>query len=322
MKILVTGGAGFVGSVVSAHLLNAGEKVRILDSLLHGGQSLLSLYSSGAVEFVKGDVRESDKLKRALEGVDAVIHLAAIVGDPACAKQPELAKQVNQNASIEVFNQAKQAGVKRFIFASTCSNYGRMTDPSSYVDEGSELRPVSLYAETKVAVEKELLSHSVKLAPIVTIIRLATVFGISPRMRFDLTVNEFSMEMALNKKVIIFGPQFWRPYIHVKDVARAISLILQSPAEKVAGEVFNVGDTGQNFQKVQIVNLIKSRTPDAVVELVEKNEDPRDYRVSFEKIQKKLGFKISRTVEDGVEEVVKASLSGVFGDVHQSSYRN
>ena len=187
-----------------------------------------------------------------------------------------------------------------------------MKDATQYVDEESELSPVSLYAETKVAVEKALLQSAGNDGWCPTPMRFATVFGVSPRMRFDLTVNEFTMEMLTKKHLKVFGEQFWRPYVHVRDAARAIQLVLTSPAEKVAGTVFNVGATDQNLQKQQLVEMISPHATDAVVEFVHKDEDPRDYRVSFTRIHEKLGFKITRTVAQGIAEVAQLVRNNII----------
>ena len=322
MNILVTGGAGYIGSTLVPQLLASGNQVRALDTLLHGGEPLLGAWAHPDFEFVRGDVRDRDTLKSAVAGMDAVVHLAAIVGDPACSRQSDLARAVNLQASLDLIEESKRAGVSRFLFASTCSNYGKMKELDHYVDEETELSPVSLYAETKVAVEKALLGsgRSERWSP--TPMRFATVFGVSPRMRFDLTVNEFTMEMLTKKSLKVFGEQFWRPYIHVRDAARAINLILDSPVEKVGGTVFNVGSTDQNFQKQQLVDMIRPHAPDAVVEFVHRNEDPRDYRVSFKRISDQLGFRITRTVAQGIQEVAKLVRGGVIGNFEDGRYRN
>lgn len=321
MNILVTGGAGYIGSSLVPLLLSEGYSVRVLDSLLHGGESLLGVWSHPNFAFVLGDIRHQGKLQESLTDIDAVVHLAAVVGDPACARQPELARAINLEASLSLIEESQRAGVNRFIFASTCSNYGKMKDADSYVDEQSELRPVSLYAETKVAVERALLDGpNGKWCP--TPIRFATIFGVSPRMRFDLTVNEFTMEMLTTKHLTVFGEQFWRPYIHVRDAGRAIQLVLSSPARKVAGVVFNVGATDQNFQKKQLVEMIRPYAPDANVKFVHKAEDPRDYRVSFNRITAQLGFSISRTVAQGIEEVAHLVRSNAIRNFGDARYRN
>jgi nucleoside-diphosphate-sugar epimerase len=254
--------------------------------------------------------------------MEAVVHLAAVVGDPACSRQPDLARKVNLDSSLALIKESQQAQVHRFIFASTCSNYGRMKDPTSLVDEDSELSPVSLYAETKVAVEKALLASRSNGGWCPTPMRFATIFGVSPRMRFDLTVNEFTMEMLTKKQLKVYGEQFWRPYVHVRDAARAIQLVLSSPKEKVAGAVFNVGATDQNFQKKQLVEMIQPYAPDARVEYVHKTEDPRDYRVSFTRISDQLAFAITRTVAQGIEEVANLVRNHVIDDFGDGRFRN
>jgi len=321
MKVLVTGGAGYVGSTLVPELLAAGHSVRVLDSLLHGGQSLLPLWSHPRFEFVRGDVRDDPIVRQAVVGTEAVVHLAAIVGDPACARQPDTARDVNQVASLALLDAARRAGVARFLFASTCSNYGKMAESDGYVDESSDLRPVSLYAETKVAVERAMLDDGIGVTAM-TPLRFATVFGVSPRMRFDLTVNEFTMEMVLREKLVVFGEQFWRPYVHVRDAARAIVAVLQAPERQVRGQVFNVGSTKENYQKQQIVDHIRPIAPNATVEFVKRTEDPRDYRVSFARIHKTLGFEVSRTLDDGIREVARLVRDGVVGDASHPSYRN
>jgi len=294
----------------------------VLDTLLHGGESLLGVWCDPCFEFIHGDVCDQAKRQAAIHGIEAVVHLAAVVGDPACARLPDLARAVNLQASLELIEECQQSAVKRFIFASTCSNYGKMKDANQFVDEESELRPVSLYAETKVAVEKVLLESAGNGNWCPTPMRFATIFGVSPRMRFDLTVNEFTMEMLTKKHLTVFGEQFWRPYIHVRDAARAIQLVLNSQETKVAGCVFNAGATDQNFQKQELVEMIRPHAPDAVVEFVHKAEDPRDYRVSFARITDQLGFKITRTVTQGIEEVVDLVRNNIICNFGDRRYRN
>jgi nucleoside-diphosphate-sugar epimerase len=322
MKVLVTGGAGYIGSMLVPRLLHRGDRVRVLDCLLHGGNPVLPVWSNPDFEFIRGDVCDRATLRVALEGVEAVVHLAAIVGDPACARDPGRAKAVNLDASRALLEESRRAGISRFVFASTCSNYGKMKDADAYVDEDSELAPVSLYAETKVAIERELLEANGRDGFRPTPLRFATVFGVSPRMRFDLTVNEFTMEMLTKGRLVVFGEQFWRPYIHVRDAARGIAEVLAAPLDTVGGVVFNVGSTDQNFQKLQLVDMIRPYAPAAVVEYVHKQEDPRDYRVSFARVQERLGYSITRTVADGVAEVARLVEAGVIRDYEAPGYRN
>lgn len=321
MTILITGGAGYLGSVLAGQLFAKGERVRVLDSLLYGGEALLGLYPHDEFEFVYGDLRDADAVGRALEGVTNVVHLAAIVGDPACKREPDLAREINYDASLALYERAQDA--ERFVFASTCSNYGRMGDPSEYVTEESPLQPLSLYAETKVAVELALLEQTNGSGPKTTVLRFATLFGLSPRMRFDLTVNEFAAELALNGRLEVYGEQFWRPYIHVCDAARAVRRVLDAPAETVADEVFNAGDTKENYRKQDLVDILRERLPQELeIEFVKIAEDPRDYRVSFAKIEQALDFRASRTVSQGIDEVLDAVGKNVFEDIDAPRYRN
>jgi nucleoside-diphosphate-sugar epimerase len=249
-----------------------------------------------------------------------VVHLAAIVGDPACARQPELAREVNQEATLALLDDAEAAGVERFVFASTCSNYGRI-DADSVATEEFPLNPVSLYAETKVSAELGVLARKTESFA-TTCLRLATVFGVSPRMRFDLTVNEFTRDALLAKHLTVYGEQFWRPYVHVRDAARAVRLALEAPASLVAGEVFNVGSTAQNYRKLDLVAILENRFPDLRVEFVPRSEDPRDYRVGFEKVRAGLGFVTETAVPGGIDEVAELLRSGRIDDPYADVYRN
>jgi nucleoside-diphosphate-sugar epimerase len=224
-------------------------------------------------------------------------------------------------ASQSLVADAKAAGVERVVFASTCSNYGRMADPTVPITEEGELRPVSLYAEQKVGIEHAMLGGELNgLKP--TCLRFATVYGVAPRMRFDLTVNEFTRDLWADKELEVFGEQFWRPYVHVRDAARAVRTALEAPEEKVAHEVFNVGRSGENYRKLDIVEEIGKQTDKGHVTYVKKDEDPRDYKVSFDKIKAELGFETLMTVPDGIAEIITALDEGRFGDPFQGRYRN
>ncbi len=322
MKILLTGGAGYIGSTLTPFLLAGGHQVRVLDYLAYGGQSLLGVWTHPGFEFIRGDIRDREILRTAVADRDAVVHLAAVVGDPACSREPALARSINLDASLALIAESQSAGVERFIFASTCSNYGKMKNTTQYVDEESELSPISLYAETKVAVETALLESGRSEHWCPTPLRFATIYGVSPRMRFDLTVNEFTMEVLTKKRLKVYGEQFWRPYVHARDAARAIELVLNSSPALVGGRVFNVGATDQNFQKKQLVEMIRPYAPDAVVEFVFKAEDPRDYRVSFARITDQIGFKITRTVAEGIAEIAHLVRDNVIDNFADQKYRN
>ncbi len=319
-KTLVTGGSGYIGALLVRELLEAGHEVRVLDSLLHGQEDIAAEQEQAGVQVVRGDIRDGDARERALAGADAVVHLAAIVGDPACARDPQVSDEVNVKATESMVADASRLGVERLVFASTCSNYGRMADPTVPITEDGELRPVSLYAEQKVGMERLILGAENGLAP--TCLRFATVYGVGRRMRFDLTVNEFTRELWADRELEVFGEQFWRPYIHVRDAARAVRTVLEAPAEKVRGRVFNAGRSGENYRKLDLVEEIGRQVDRGRVSYVKKDEDPRDYKVSFDRIRAELGFETLMTVPDGIGEIIAALDGEAFGDPFDSRYKN
>ncbi len=322
MKVLVTGGAGYIGSVLVRQLLSKGYKVRAFDSLKFGGDALYDVMLNEHFEFMLGDIRNAEAVEKALEGIDAIAHLAAIVGDPACKKYSDEAKETNWKGSVALFEAAEKAGVKRFVFASTCSNYGKMPDPDSFVTETSALNPVSLYAELKVKFEKYLLEERRDSKICSTALRFSTVYGFSPRIRFDLTVNEFTRNAAINGEQEIWGAQFWRPYCHVDDLARAVILVLESPEATVRANVYNVGSTEENYNKGMIIEEVCKVVPNVKVHFVESSEDPRDYRVNFDKIKNELGYTITKKVPQGVKEIYTLLKTGVVTDSFSQKFRN
>jgi len=318
---LITGGAGYVGTEVATALLDAGREVRVLDSLLFGQDEIAKMLEERGVDVRIGDVRDDETRRSAVEGAGAIVHLAAIVGDPACARDPELARETNIEATRALVADAAEAGVAHLIFASTCSNYGRMADPETPVDEEAPLAPVSLYAEQKVEIEKMLLENgSGPTAP--TCLRFATVYGAAPRMRFDLTVNEFTRELWADRDLEVFGEQFWRPYVHVRDAARGIVTVLEAGPDEVGGDVFNVGHSDENYRKLDLVEVIMSEITRGNVSYVHRDEDPRDYKVSFAKIHERLGFEPQMRVPDGVREIAQGLDAESFGDPFDARHRN
>jgi len=333
--ILVTGGAGYIGSALIALLLGEGYFVRTIDNLSFGGGAILSYLPHPDFELIVGDIRNAKDLDQALEGTDAVVHLAAVVGDRACQKNPKLATEINKTASETLCEKAIAHQVQRFIFASTCSNYGTMDNSityganaadkanAAYVDETSPLNPVSLYAELKVDFERYLLGLGQSdFAP--TCLRFATAYGLSGRPRFDLTVNEFTKELLLARKLEVYGEHFWRPYCHVGDLARACLIVLKTDPFQVAYQAFNVGDTSENYQKKMLVELIFEELPNmrANVSYVRGHDDPRNYRVNCDKIHAQLGFSITKRVTDGIREILFAITSGLIKNPDNARYRN
>jgi nucleoside-diphosphate-sugar epimerase len=319
--VLITGGAGYIGALACRELLLTGRKVRVLDCLLHGQEAIAADLEAAGVEVIRGDVRDAAAREAALRGVEEVVHLAAIVGDPACARDPETAAETNVQGSRALLAAARQAGVARLVFASTCSNYGRMADPTVPISEDGALHPVSLYAEQKVEIERLLLNGSTgSLRP--TCLRFATVYGVAPRMRFDLTVNEFTRDLWADRTLEVFGEQFWRPYVHVSDAARAIRTALDAPSAVTEHAVFNVGNTGENYRKIDLVEAIQREIPRGQVTYVHRDEDPRDYKVNFDKIRADLGFATKMTVPDGIREIAGALDASALGDPYDPRCRN
>jgi len=321
-NVLITGGAGYIGSVLVRILLKKGYFVRVLDNLSFGGESIVELLNETNFDFIKGDIRNRDDLSKALEGIDYVAHLASIVGDPACAIDPSLTKDINLNGAYLTYEVANQMGIKKFVFASTCSNYGKMDDPNKFVDEESELKPISLYAETKVDFEKYLLSQDRTNRAKPTCLRFSTVYGLSPRIRFDLTVNEFTRELALGRELVVFGEQFWRPYCHVYDLSRAVVSVFETESDIASFNIYNVGDTSENYQKQMIVDEIIKQLPNSKIKYVKKDEDPRDYRVSFDKIKNELSFSITKTVSDGIRQVIQIINEDFILNPDDPKYKN
>lgn len=316
MNILVTGGAGYLGSTLIGRLLDEGHNVRVLDALMFGGESILPHFFNKKFQFVKGDIRNKKILPDVLKNIDSIFHLAALVGEPACSVNPTLTKQINYESAVFLGELAKKSGVKRFIFTSTCSNYG-ISSLNDLATEDSPLNPLSLYAETKISTEKELLELNTNDFT-VCVLRLATIFGLSPRMRFNLLINEIVREAYVKKRILLYKEDAWRPYTHTEDAAEALVCILNADIEKINGEIFNVGT--ENYQKKQLVNLVKKYVPDLKIERHGGLPDNRDYKVSFEKIKKVLGFTPKRKVTDGIEELFWAVKNNVFSNLYDERY--
>jgi nucleoside-diphosphate-sugar epimerase len=315
--VLVIGGAGYIGSSLVKQLLDQGRTVRVLDNLMYGDRALRTMLGHPKLSLQIGDCRNIQDVVCALRGVDSVIHLAAIVGDPACDQERETASQTNFAATRMIIEVSKGHGVKRFLFASSCSVYGASDE---LMDENSRVCPISLYGQTKVDSEQALLAATDRDFH-VTILRLATVFGLSFRPRFDLVVNLLTAKALREGVVTIYNGQQWRPFIHVHDVAAAMITVLNAPTAQVSGETFNVGNTRQNFTLTEIAEKIRAQFPGTRVEHVE-NADRRDYRVSFNKIESRLAFRCRYSVEDGIRQIVAGMRSGEIADYTDAWYSN
>jgi nucleoside-diphosphate-sugar epimerase len=315
-SVLVVGGAGYIGSVLTRELLAVGHRVSVLDSLLYGnGGSLAAVAEHKGFSFVHGDVRSPKDIRSALGGITDVILLAALVGDPVCKRNPHLARETNLGGARNVLEACDESTVERLVFASTCSNYGLRKDDTP-AGEADELNPLSLYASTKVEIEREVLERAETSSFAPTVLRISTAFGVSPRMRFDLTVSEFTRELALGRELEVYDADTWRPYCHVADISRAIVAVLEAPTEAVAGEVFNVGGDDGNHTKRSIVQAtLAALGGEAQVIWSKGGADPRNYHVSFAKIRERLGFVPERTVAGSIERLIEMVRAGIFADV-------
>lgn len=319
-NILVVGGAGYLGSIVCRQLLKAGYRVRALDLLLFGEDSVRDLYSNPKFEMVYGDIRNIDTVHKALEDIDAVIHLASIVGDPASQERPEDTIETNYLATMSLAMACKYQQINKFIFASTCSVYG-VSDEE--IDETGELHPVSLYARSKIESEKGIVALAdANFKPI--ILRMGTLYGLSHRMRFDLVVNTFAKAATINKKITIFGGEQWRPLVHVEDAARAYMACLSYTPESNESLVFNLGSAKQNYSIRQLGEIVKKVLPQTKVEIqaTSLNPDARTYKVNFQKITKKLKFRPRRDIEQAVKEINEAIVSRKITNTFDSKYYN
>jgi len=318
-KVLVIGGAGYIGSVLVRMLLKKGYHVKVMDNLLYGDEGIKDLYNTDNFEFFKGSITNISDVVEAMKDVDAVIHLAAIVGDPASKLKPKETLEINYFSAKMLGEVAKFLGISKFIFASTCSVYGFREDVCT---EESELNPLSLYAETKLMSEKALLElRGNGFCPV--ILRFATAYGLSPRMRFDLVVNLLIAKALIDREITIFGEgKQYRPFVHIKDISRAIIKVLEAPMEKICGEVFNVGSDEQNMSIKELAERIKSKVPEAELKFIKEKEDNRSYKVSFRKIKEKLGFSAKYTIENAIEEIRKAFDEGKIKDFRDKKYSN
>jgi len=317
-NVSVIGGAGYIGSILIRKLLERGYRVTVLDALIYGDDSIRELYGRHHFELVHGDLRNIETVIRSLQFADAVVHLGALVGDPACSLNEKLTLEINLAATRMIAEASRAIGVQRFIFASTCSVYGAS---DQLLNERSELNPISLYARTKMESERILLAFNDKqFAPV--ILRFGTIYGMSPRPRFDLVINLLAAQAICEKQIKIYGGNQWRPFIHVDDAAEAIIKCLEAPIHAVKGQIFNVGCDEQNYRITQIGQIIKEIFPDVHVIHEGDEIDKRNYRVSFEKIRKHLGFTARRNVIDGILEIKTAIEAGRIKDYYAPYYSN
>ena len=278
--------------------------------MVNGGKSVVGFLNHPNFEFVQGDTRDRVTVEKCLEDVDFVVHLASIVGDKQCQAAPKSAYQINYTGTKIVAELSKKLKVKKFVFASTCSNYG-ISDPNTFATEESKLNPVSLYAETKIDCERFLKSISSDDFAAVSL-RFGTAYGVSFRTRFDLQVNSFAFEAWTSKEIVVFAADTWRPFVHVADMSLILRQMLKTNSKDIGGEIFNSGATSQNYMKKEIVEMLVNLMPDLNTKYITNVNDRRDYRVSCEKLESLTGFQPSRTVEDGYRELLFSFRSGII----------
>jgi len=317
-NILVVGGAGYIGSVLVKNLLKENYNVRILDSLIFGYQPLREFLNNPNLEFIKGDFRNVEYVVKTVKHMDAVIHLGAIVGDPACDLNEDLSLEINTAATMLIRQVCKGYGVKKFLYASTCSVYGASDE---IINENSKLNPASLYARSKIQAENAVLSMAdSSFAP--TVMRLSTAFGLSYRPRFDLVVNLLTAKALKEGKISIFNGFQWRPFIHVEDITRAMMLLIDAPIKIVGNEIFNVGSNSMNHQISDLGKKIEGIIPQTKIEYIANNEDSRNYKVSFDKIRSLLGFNCRYSLENGIIEIKQALENGSILDYRDPKFSN
>ncbi|MFC2004679.1 NAD-dependent epimerase/dehydratase family protein [Chloroflexota bacterium] len=320
-KVLVIGNAGYSGTILTRKLLSRGYLVNGLDNLLYGDHGLRELYGKEGFNFIEGDIRDIKVLMEATEGCDAAILLAAIVGDPSCELDPEETISINYLATKMVAEVCKYCQINRMIFVSTCSVYGASEKPGALLNENSLLSPVSLYAEMKLKSEKSIIeAMDDNFSP--TIFRPGTLYGLSPRMRFDLVLNILTAKATIDGEITIFGGNQWRPLLHVEDVVEAYIKCLEAPIEKVRGQYFNVGANQQNYKISELANILKEVFPDLKINYREDAVDERNYSVDFNKIGKVLDYRAEKTVQDGIREIKQALETGIIGDYTDKIHSN
>ncbi len=302
--VMVTGGAGYVGAVLVPLLLKKGYRVRVLDLFLYGDV----LKKHKHLDLVRGDIRDRAVIKKCLKGIDTVLHLACISNDPSFELDPALGKSINYDATTQLIDLSKHAGVKRFIYASSSSVYGVKKEKN--VMEDLALEPLTDYSKFKALCEKYLLQQEDKhFTPV--IIRPATVCGFSPRMRLDLTVNILTISALVNHSMMVFGGSQKRPNIHINDMARAYLTLLKAPKQKIAGKIYNAGF--QNYTVMELAAMVKKvlGDPSIIINVMPTN-DNRSYHISSAKIKKELGFEAKHTVEEAIADIKKAYEKGLL----------
>ena len=319
-RVLVTGGAGYLGSVLCKKLLEKGYSVRCFDRLYFGSKSVKPLMKKRTFELIKGNIIDLKDFPRLLDGVDSVIHLAGLANDPTSELDPQLTHKVNFEASIQLAHLAKEKNLNRFIFASSCSVYGKGL--ADIVNEKTPINPVSIYAESKAEAEKVILGLADKNFHPVSL-RQATLYGVSPRMRYDLAINLMVLHAATKGKIFIWGGgDQWRPFLHVGDAAEAMVYCLGRPSARTSGKIYNLGSTKDNFKIIKLANIVKDAIEGAKLDIIPENPDKRSYRVNCDKVARELGWRPKKKIKDGIKELLGFVRSKRTADADNPGYYN
>jgi len=313
-KILLIGGAGYVGTVISSHFLKIGFSVVVMDNFIYNNQFSISPFIGDPnYSIFYGDITNNSNLDTVSQDITDVIILAGLVGDPITKKYPQQSEIINENGIRNCIDYFSGKGLNKLVFISTCSNYGLIGE-NELATEEFELKPLSSYASAKVTNEKYLLSKKNKVDYSGVILRFSTAFGLSPRMRFDLSVSEFVRDMFFQKELIVYDENTWRPYCHVRDFARLLEIVLNSDDEKVYFEVFNAGGEINNYTKKMLIDEIQKYLPNSKVKYSQNGSDPRNYRVSFKKVKNILDFSPEYSVKRGIKELIDSLELGLYRD--------
>ena len=320
-KVLIIGGAGYVGSVITSHFLKLGLNVNVLDQFVYENEFAVATYLGDSnYRLFKGDLGDSKILDIASKDVDQVFLLGGLVGDPITKSFPKESGFINEKQVIKCIDYFDNKNIEKLVFISTCSNYGLIKE-NELADEAFDLNPLSLYAKAKVNAERHLLSKKGNTKYSGVVLRFATAFGLSPRMRFDLTISEFTRDLFLKEELVVFDEHTWRPYCHVRDFARLLEIVFYIQKEKIHFEIFNAGGDKNNFTKKMILECITQNINDCNIIFNQNDSDPRNYRVSFKKVKEKLGFEPIISVEEGVEELIEVLNLGFYTDSTSNKHK-
>lgn len=316
-KILLIGGGGYVGTVLTQHFLKQLHEVVSIDRYIYNNrESIINFKDHKSYHEINGDFSDYELLESVIDGVENVVILGGLVGDPITKKYPKTSEEINDISIKKCLDYFDDKNIQKLIFISTCSNYGLISD-DVLADEDYELRPLSLYAKAKVSNEKYLLSKKGKVKYSGVILRFATAFGLSDRMRFDLTISQFAKEMFTKKELVVFDENTWRPYCHVNDFARLIELVFKSRKELVDFEIFNAGGNENNYTKKMIVEALLEKIPNCKIHYDQNDSDPRNYRVDFSKVKEHLNFEPMYDLNYGIDELLTEFGKGKYIDVSE-----